>query len=229
MKPVHIFLIACLIFIISLPAFADSQKLAMVAKIRGEVTFRRENETSFKNTAKPGTILGDGDVVKTGKESFVALIFLDDKSQVKLLESCDLEIRGERVRNKINKDLSMNFGQLKAEISDQRRGEFRISTPTSVASVKGTDFWVLSDANFGDKIIGLSGLVELMNQITGYTTNVGPNQTGLSLLNGNVDVQVTNPDDIPEDVMVDEKELQQLKIQFQNPRGETKNIIIEYR
>jgi hypothetical protein len=68
-----------------------------------------------------------------------------------------------------------------------------------------------------------------MNQITGYTVSVGPNQTGLSLPNGNVNIQVTNPNDIPEDIVVDEKELHQLKIQFQNPRGESKNIIIEYR
>ncbi|BFN36253.1 FecR domain-containing protein [Fidelibacter multiformis] len=228
MKYIQAFLIILLILTV-IPVNADNQKLAMVAKTRGEVTFRHEDETAFKNTAKAGTILENGDIIKTGKESFVALIFLDDKSQVKLLENCDLEIRGEKIRNQLNKDLSMNFGELKAEISDQRRGEFKISTPTSVASVKGTDFWILSDPRLGDKIIGLSGLVELMNQITGYTVSVGPNQTGLSLTNGNVNVQVTNPNDIPEDIVIDEKELQQLKIQFQNPRGESKNIIIEYR
>ncbi|KUK56136.1 MAG: hypothetical protein XD77_0100 [Marinimicrobia bacterium 46_47] len=228
MKYLQVILIFLLFFTI-IPANADNQKLAMVAKTRGEVTYRHKDDTSFKNTAKAGTILENGDIIKTGKESFVALIFLDDKSQVKLLENCDLEIRGEKIRNQLNKDLSMNFGELKAEISDQRRGAFKISTPTSVASVKGTDFWILSDPRLGDKIIGLSGLVELTNQITGYTVSVGPNQTGLSLPNGNVNVQVTNPNDIPEDIVVDEKELQQLKIQFQNPRGESKNIIIEYR
>ncbi|RKY51019.1 MAG: hypothetical protein DRP86_02670 [Candidatus Neomarinimicrobiota bacterium] len=229
MKHIQSFLAIILILVIIIPVYADNQKLAMVAKTRGVVTFRHENERAFKNTAKAGTILENGDVIKTGKESFVALIFLDDKSQVKLLANCDLEIRGEKVRNQLNKDLSMNFGELKAEISDQRGGEFKISTPTSVASVKGTDFWILSDPRLGDKVIGLSGLVELMNQITGYTVSVGPNQTGLSLLNGSVNVQVTNPNDIPRDIVVNEKELQQLKIQFQTPRGDMKNIIIEYR
>ncbi len=219
----------CLIIFLSTGTFAAEQKIAMVAKTKGEVSFRHSDESSFTHTAKTGTILMDGDVIKTGKTSFAALIFLDDKSQIKLMADCDLEIRGEKVRNTINKNLSMNYGELKAEVSKQRKGEFRISTPTSVASVKGTDFWIISDPVAGDKVIGLSGLIELMNQITGYTTNVGPNQTGFSLPDGDVETRVTNPDDIPEDELLDEKEIQQLKIQFQNSRGESKNIIIEYR
>ncbi len=228
MKKIAYFFIICFLLAGSILNAAD-QKIAMIAKVRGDVTFRHSDQNTFKNQAGTGTVLVDGDVIKTGKDSFVALIFLDDKSQVKLLENCDLEIRGQKVRNRINKDLSMNYGQLKAEVSKNMKGEFRISTPTSVASVKGTDFWILSHPIQGDMIIGLSGLVELMNQITGYLTTVGPNQTGFSLTNGDVNTQTTNPDDIPKDEMTDEKELQQLRIQFQNPQGETKNIIIDYR
>lgn len=228
MKKFICFFLICF-FLAGSVLIAAEQKIAMIAKVRGDVTFRHSDQNTFQNHAKTGTVLVDGDVVKTGKDSFVALIFLDDKSQVKLLENCDLEIRGQKVRNRINKDLSMNYGQLKAEVSKTMKGEFRISTPTSVASVKGTDFWVLSHPLQGDMIIGLSGLVELMNQITGYMTTVGPNQTGISLPNGDVTTQTTNPDNIPKDEMSEEKELQQLRIQFQNPQGETKNIIIDYR
>ena len=228
MKNITCYLLICL-FLAGSVLIAAEQKIAMISKVRGDVTFRHGDQNTFRNEAKTGTVLVDGDVIKTGKESFVALIFLDDKSQVKLLENCDLEIRGQKVRNRINKDLSMNYGQLKAEVSNTMKGEFRISTPTSVASVKGTDFWVLSHPIRGDMIIGLSGLIELMNQITGYMTTVGPNQTGISMPNGEVSTQTTNPDDIPKDEMTGEKELQQLRIQFQNPQGETKNIIIDYR
>jgi len=228
MKRFLCFFLICF-FLAGSVLIAAEQKLAMIAKVRGDVSFRHSDQNTFQNQAKTGTVLVDGDVVKTGKDSFVALVFLDDKSQVKLLENCDLEIRGQKVRNRINKDLSMNYGQLKAEVSKNMKGEFRISTPTSVASVKGTDFWVLSHPLQGDMIIGLSGLIELMNQITGYMTTVGPNQTGVSLPNGEVTTQTTNPDNIPRDEMSGEKELQQLRIQFQNPQGETKNIIIDYR
>jgi len=228
MKNITCFLLICL-FLAGSVLIAAEQKIAMISKVRGDVTFRHGDQNTFHNEAKTGTVLVDGDVIKTGKDSFVALIFLDDKSQVKLLENCDLEIRGQKVRNRINKDLSMNYGQLKAEVSKTMKGEFRISTPTSVASVKGTDFWVLSHPIQGDMVIGLSGLIELMNQITGYMTTVGPNQTGISMPNGEVSTQTTNPDDIPKDEMTGEKELQQLRIQFQNPQGETKNIIIDYR
>jgi hypothetical protein len=226
LKYISVFFLICFTFAES---SAAEQKIAMVAKTRGTVSYRHSDENAFSKDAKTGTVLVNGDIIKTGKESFVALIFLDDKSQVKLMANCDLEILGEKIRNNLNKELSMNYGQLKAEVSKQRKGEFRISTPTSVASVKGTDFWIISDPNSGDKIIGLSGIIELMNQITGYTTTVGANQTGISLPDGSIDTQVTNPDDIPEDELLEEKEIQQMKIQFQNSRGESKNIIIEYR
>ena len=41
--------------------------------------------------------------------------------------------------------------------------DFVIQTPTSVASVKGTDFWLITNPETGDQIIGIEGIIGLTN------------------------------------------------------------------
>ena len=44
--------------------------------------------------------------------------------------------------------------------------------PTSVASVKGTRFWIDVNGKNGDLFHGLSGIVEIANNITGEKINL---------------------------------------------------------
>ena len=41
-----------------------------------------------------------------------------------------------------------------------------------MASVKGTDFWLLTDPVTGDQVIGIEGIVGLMNSETGQEVDV---------------------------------------------------------
>lgn len=207
-----------------------AQKLAVITKSQGDVAIRKDGEKKFAAEGRIGTVLNDGDELKTGKDGYVALVFLDDKSQVKLLENCALVVHGERADGALNKELTMDYGKLKAEVNKQHKGNFKIATPTSVASVKGTDFWIISDASNGDMVIGLSGLVELMNLASGNVVTVGANQSGSSSIEGSVIVIVTNPEDIPvEEVTTSEDEPSQLHIEYQNADGDIKEVIIDYR
>lgn len=230
MKSVKYSLFFILLLIFAMPLQGAAQKMAVITKVRGDVQVRSSQEKNFKDKAAIGRILSDGDEIKTGKDAYVVLIFLDDKSQVKLLENCSMLVQGEKSGAGLDKELAMSHGKLKAEISAQRRGEFKIATPTSVASVKGTNFWVISDATTGDQIIGLSGLVELLNLLSGEVTTVGANQTGNSSVDGEVNVNPTNPEDIPSDEGEgDGDQPSQLRIEFQDANGNIKEIIIDYR
>ena len=122
----------------------------------------------------------------------------------------------------------MIAGTLKADVPKQRKGDFVISTPTSVASVKGTEFWMISDPLLGDKVIGIEGLVELQNLISGEVANIGADQTGSSTPNGTLTVNTTNPDDIPEDIE-EEEEIHELRIQLQDADGQEKDLIIKFQ
>ena len=111
---------------------------------------------------KPGTVLSDGDKIRTGNSGFAAIIFIDDKSILKLKGNSEATIAGQRTSASISKKINMDSGTVRATITKQNV-DFVIQTPTSVASVKGTDFWLLSDPISGDEVIGLDGIVNLIN------------------------------------------------------------------
>ena len=114
---------------------------------------------------RAGSILDDGDKIRTGKSGFVSIIFIDDKSTLKIKENSEAVITGRRTTKDISKKINMDVGTVRATVNKQN-SNFVIQTPTSVASVKGTDFWLLSDPISGDEVIGLDGIVNLINNET---------------------------------------------------------------
>ena len=96
------------------------------------------------SSLKTGSILEDGDKIRTGNSGFVAIIFIDDKSTLKIKENSEAVITGQRTTKNISKKINLDGGTIRASISKQNV-DFVIQTPTSVASVKGTDFWLISD------------------------------------------------------------------------------------
>ena len=218
-----------LLFLIALPLVA-AQKMAVVTKAAGDLLVKSPDEKKFSRPLKIGAVLSAGDEVQTGRDGFVVIVFLDDKSQVKLYENCTLEINGKRNGRNLDKNMGMGFGKLKAEVSRQTGTEFKIATPTSVASVKGTDFWMISDEKSGDQIIGLSGIVELLNQVSGQIVSVGSNQTGASLPNGSTALSITQPENIPEDTDENSGDApEQLRFEYQDANGNIREVIIDYR
>ncbi|MBC8400437.1 MAG: FecR domain-containing protein [Candidatus Marinimicrobia bacterium] len=158
-----------LLAILSVGFSAD--KLAVTTKKQGQVDLTRA-ETEKKSELKKGALLYNQDRINTGKDGSALILFLDDKSQLKLKNGTEIIISGSRGSSGISKRISMNQGVLKASIATQRRGEFIITTPTSVASVKGTEFWIISIPDSGDVIISNSGTIELVNTVTGEVITV---------------------------------------------------------
>ncbi len=204
-------------------------KLAITIKARGETYLKRAAEDAFKSDLKVGTSLFQQDHIKTGKDGYTMVVFLDDKSQLKIRENSELIVAGERNEESISKQVSMNYGKLKAEISEQRKGDFVVATPTSVASVKGTVFWVVSDPVAGDVFYGMEGMIEVTNNESGEVIVVGANQTGTSTPQGDVGVQDTQEGDAPEEEEEEEVPSNTLRIQLQNEQGEIKELEIKYK
>jgi len=210
-------------------AFA-ADRLAITTKSRGEASLKRAEDRNFKPQLSNGISLYNKDQVKTGKDGFIALMFIDDKSQVKIREYSEMVIEGRRKDQSISKQINMQFGSLKAEVSEQRKGDFVIATPTSVASVKGTIFWVISDPLTGDTFYGLKGEVEVTNNKSGSVVVVGADQTANSAPDGKVDVGSTVPGTVPQlQEAADEESLNSIKIEFQDGDGNKKNLILEYK
>ena len=217
---INIFLISSILF--------PSSKVAIAIKIKGDVSVLYKGLNS-EQVLKPGSPLSYQDNIKTGKNGYIALMYLDDKTVVKMLGNSDLTIMGDRSGNKINKSLDIKYGRVAANVKPQKGKEFRVSTPTSVASVKGTEFAIQSDPSTGDSFTLIEGLIEVTNSITGESTEVEEGETAISTPDGSLDVAETTSDDLNgfEEASI-EPPTQELRFEVEDENGNIKEILIKF-
>lgn len=214
-------------FLIFLSA-ANANKIAVVTKVKGLVEIMPTGKKLFSKL-KAGSILADGDKIRTGTSGFAAIIFIDDKSTLKLKGNSEAVITGQRTAASISKKINMDSGTIRATIKKQN-SSFVIQTPTSVASVKGTDFWLLTDPDKGDQVIGLEGIVSLKNIDTGQDVDVVQGMSGISTPGGDIGVEETEASSIPTDPSdSNEDGPSQFKIYLEGPNGTQKVMVIEYQ
>ncbi len=178
------------LLLIALTSAWGADKIAFTTKVSGQVTLTTpEGQT---NPLKRGTAINTDEKIVTGSDGSVVIMFIDDKSILRIQKNTTLTIGGESTGSgagrALSKQIDMQFGKLRAQVAEQRKGEFQIITPTSVASVKGTDFWTTSDPVMGDIFLGVSGLIEVENLISGGTISVGGGQVGSSRPDGTTEV-----------------------------------------
>ena len=217
---IKIFLISSILF--------PSSKVAIAIKTKGDVSIIYKGLNSAQ-VLKPGSPLSHQDKIKTGKNGYIALMYLDDKTVVKMLGNSDLTIMGDRSGNKINKSLDIKYGRVAANVKPQKGKEFRISTPTSVASVKGTEFAIQSDPSTGDSFTLIEGLIEVTNSVTGESTEVQEGETATSTPDGSLDVAETTNDDLDgfEEASI-EPPTQELRFEVEDENGNIKEILIKF-
>jgi hypothetical protein len=164
--------------------------VAVTTKTQGEVSLKRATAEQYTPGLSIGTPIQNSDWILTGSDGFGVLVFIDDKSQLKIREETEIEIQGsaEQQAAALQKDIRIGNGQVKAEIAEQRQGKLSITSSTSVAAVKGTEFWFSADSIDGDLIVVLEGIVGLTNRISGDTVDVEANQTGRSSPDGDLEV-----------------------------------------
>ena len=206
----------------------QASKIAVTTKVKGLVELMPSGKKLFSKL-KAGTILADGDKIRTGTSGFAAIIFIDDKSTLKLKGNSEAVITGKRTAASISKKINMDSGTIRATIKKQNTS-FVIQTPTSVASVKGTDFWLLTDPDKGDQVIGLEGVVGLKNIDTGQDVDVVEGMSGISTPDGDLGIEETVASSIPTDPSdVSEDGPSQFKIYLEGPNGTQKVMVIEYQ
>ena len=217
---INIFLISSILF--------PSSKVAIAIKTKGDVSIIYKG-LNLAQVLKPGSPLSHQDKIKTGKNGYIALMYLDDKTVVKMLGNSDLTIMGDRSGNKINKSLDIKYGRVAANVKPQKGKEFRISTPTSVASVKGTEFTIQSDPSTGDSFTLIEGLIEVTNSVTGESMEVQEGETATSTPDGSLDVAETTNDDLDgfEEASI-EPPTQELRFEVEDENGNIKEILIKF-
>ena len=101
---------------------------------------------------------------------------------------------------KNTRSLNIEFGTILNKIEKENRNKtFRVVSPVSVASVKGTEFSAMIDPSGVDQFVGKEGLFDVFNSVSGQTVSVGPGQKALSSTSGSLMQAPATPADYPTD------------------------------
>lgn len=214
----------------NIAASGDAKAIAIALKVTGKVELIRDGK---KSKLKFGTPLNHGDAVQTGKEGFVSVMFTDDKSMIKLTEFTEVIIQGNRnVDGTVAKRISMEIGELFAKVEKQK-GTLEVATPTSVASVKGTQFWIIVLEDGTTQALTIEGVIELMNRMNGQIVEVRQAQEGEVDNEGNMIVNDVEDENLRRDPDPDDEgrdgALKTIEIDLQDEEGNTRTIEIQYR
>jgi len=162
-----IFITLISISIIFSPCIASAQDYSAIVKsIDGEVTYKAEGETGWKPVSA-GMEIKEGAYIMTAFESGCTLEF-KDKSTLVVKELSKIQISKFALQAKsVNADVSLFNGRVKATVHRDidTKTEFRVKTPVSTISVRGTEEEIYYSPGFGAEVQNIFGLVEVTNHI----------------------------------------------------------------
>jgi hypothetical protein len=213
----------CLSLLMSGAMLAAGSSVAVTIKVAGDSDLLRAESSAYQ-IIKRGDRLDLGDQIRTGNNGTVALVFQDDMSQLKIRPDTEVIIGGRRSGRDVEKMLELPLGRLWVEVT-RSDTEFRIATPTSVASVKGTSFWVVVDEVGATTVVTSEGTVNLLNTQSGETADVEPGITGVSRNSGEVVIHQTTTQELEE---FSQGALHEMEIPFRNDDNEQKTLKIRY-
>ena len=177
-------------------SYVFAEPIAHIVKAEGIVYLKRLGMATFSEKAEAGGGINNGDAIKVGEYGYAAVIFIDDRSVIKIKRDSQFQF----MDTKNTRSINIEFGTILNKIeSENRSRSFRIQTPVSVASVKGTEFAAMIDPAGVDQFIGKEGQFEVMNTISGETVNVGPGQKAVSNTTGNLMRAPAAPNEYPKD------------------------------
>jgi len=179
---------------VSAPLYDPNKPIAIIYKPVGTVDFMKEGKDWAK--AASATPLTTGDRVKTGDNSFVVIKFIEN-SILRLQEKSEITIHGELSANKeFSKNVHLERGQLGFDVKKQVNEKFEFSTPTSVASIRGTEGLLINGGDSSDVLILGTGVVVFTNTVSNQSVNVNGGQTAYSYANGTITVKQTTPEEL---------------------------------
>lgn len=201
--------------------------IGVLSKIIRDVSLRPSGLEWEKATR--GQALTSGDMLRTGVKS-IALIKLKDNSLLRLREQSEITVTGTLDGRSFSKSISVQRGVVGFNVQKQREGEaFRFSSPTSVASVRGTmGAWAIGDA---DTLVVVEGLVQITNTVSNETADIPAGFTAVSRPDGSLERRESTAG---ERGFADEAgrtgDLQrQLRIDLKDQNGQHKDLIIDYK
>lgn len=217
-----------IITIFSAPVWSSMATVAIVSKVVQDVT-KKTGTTDWK-AAKKGDQLTSGDLIRTGDRS-IAIVKFKDNSIVRVRERTELKIQAELKGNTFSKSVDINSGVIGFDVKKQEDEQFTITSPTSIASIRGTS-GLYASADTGDVLTLTTGLVIFRNLASNTTLEVGGGQTATSRPDGRIEVHPSSQqerDRARGALRSGEEGERELKIEMRDPQGNKKDLKIRYR
>ncbi len=144
--------------------------------------------------AKPAMPLFSGDIVRTQENSFAIVKFLEN-SIIRVQEKSEVTISGEIRTGEFSKNVHLEKGEVGFNVKKRPNEKFEFSTPTSVASIRGTSGLLISGLDSTDVLILGSGRVDFKNLVSNTILSVKGGQTGYSMADGSIKVEESSQED----------------------------------
>ena len=195
------FYIKLFLIFISVCTYVNGEIIARLVKVDGNVYLKRLGMSTFSERAKIGLPISNGDEIKVGERSFGAIIYIDDRSVIKIRENTKFAFMD--TRN--SRTVELEYGTLLNDVKKENRTKtYRIQTPVSVASVKGTQFAAIVSQSGVDQFICKEGLFEVLNMVSGEVVNVGAGQKAVSNSSGNLVQAPSSLQEYPKDPEIED-------------------------
>jgi len=179
----------------SIATIVPAQKkkaIATIFKPVGTVDYKTGEKDWTK--AKAATPLIPGDIVRTQENSFAIVKFLEN-SVIRVQEKSEVTVSGEIAKGEFSKNVHLQRGEVGFDVKKRSNEKFEFSTPTSVASIRGTGGLLIAGQDSNDVLILGSGNVDFKNLISNTIYNVKAGQTAYSMSDGSVKVEESSAED----------------------------------
>jgi hypothetical protein len=213
----------------SISIASENSNVALVKKTVNDVK-RKTPDTNWEK-AKIGMPLMGEDQVSTGTKSFALVKFSADNSIVRVREQSLLTIKGEGPKQSLIKEVYLDKGGVGFSVTKQRQNqEFRLTSPTSVASIRGTKGW-WSRSEYADTLIVIEGLVNLRNRNSNREVDVGAGFIGISYSDGTVVLKPATAEELEtaDRYASADETSNEIKFELKDQKGNTKTLKLQYK
>ncbi|NQS97630.1 MAG: FecR domain-containing protein [candidate division Zixibacteria bacterium] len=154
--------------------------------------FRQPADGDSFQIAMEKELLGWGDSLKTGHNGFMGILF-QDGSLVKMAGNTEIKLAVPQDETTL-RTINMKFGDLWANIMRADKG-FVVKTPSSVAAVKGTKFWIMVTPSGDSRLLCQEGLVDFLNTVSGERMFIAAGQMCYSGMDGRLEITDVHPEE----------------------------------
>ena len=149
-----------ILLLLLLSSLFSVEPISLIVKKRGNVKVKSSEKSLIFLNVKMNKALFSGNIIKTNKNSFAKIKYLDGRATILTFSKTEFSI--EEI---FGKKINLINGILKVDIENDDNSEFKLLTPFSELSCSSCSFWIISELEKGDSFYNINGDAIVKNLI----------------------------------------------------------------